>query len=154
MPKLRARKIIKDITWLFIQNYRRHHPSPHLFVPRHRGLRMEHLVLVLDATAALAIDERAPRMARARAPVATEEAAACSRGRGISVAAAAAAQAEEDGGEEIAGDCCPGETVSVAAEVGVLTRGVEMVAAEDRPGAIRSKVSGEERWWVRNILTS
>lgn len=91
-------------------------------------------VLVLDAPLALGVDEAAAAAGAAGALLAAE--VGLLRAAAALVLADAAADAEEDGRDEEAGECGPGEAVGVAAEAGILSGGAEGVAADDGPGAV------------------
>jgi len=101
------------------------------------------LVLVLDAPLALGVDEAAAAAGAAGALLAAE--VGLLGAAAALVLADAAADAEEDGRDEEAGECGPGEAVGVAAEAGILSGGAEGVAADDGPGGHeRSSESLEE----------
>lgn len=89
-------------------------------------------ILVLDAPLALVVNEAATA---AGAPL-TAEVRLPGVAAGVALANAAT-DAEQDGGDEEAGEGTPGETVGVGANASLLAGGAEVVAADDSPGAVR-----------------
>ena len=94
------------------------------------------LVLLLDASLALGVDEAATG---AGAGLATEHTALA--GSAVARLADGTTDAEEDHGEEVGGKGCPGPAKAVATETGILTVATESVAALNEACTVKA-VSG------------
>ena len=91
------------------------------------------IVLILNPPRTLRIDKAPPTAIALRTPLPSKVTRLCV---GALAFADAAAHAEEDGGDEEAGERRPCEGVGVDADAGGLVVFAECIAGEDRPGAV------------------